>query len=202
MKDALYVLPKFTRFYRIHSDLRPSTEFNSSGKGGGRFDPIRLSGEDEDFVGVLYIASHYIDAFSETIMRLNDQGKHNFIPADIELKKLAQLDSQRELVFLDLNKVEQISGLMDRGKHSYPKLRQFAEMVLIMPEYEHIDGFVWDGIQRGINGQRVFVVFDKNASKNDFVERISEYLLHSTGFHKVQDAARALGCRIPENIVK
>ncbi|MDD9175939.1 hypothetical protein PVK63_14450 [Aliivibrio sp. S2TY2] len=199
MSDELYVLPEFSRFYRIHSEVRDSNEFNASGKGGGRFDPIRLSSQDKDFVGVLYIASHYIDAFSETIMRVNDQGLHKFVSADIEFKKLAQLDSQRELVFLDLNKVDAISGLLGRGQHSYSKLRLFAETVLCIPKYEDIDGFVWDGIQRGISGQRVFVVFGKNATKNDFVERVSEYLLHPTGMFKVQDAARALECLIPNN---
>ncbi|MUJ20449.1 RES domain-containing protein [Aliivibrio fischeri] len=201
MNEQRYVLPTHSRLYRIHNEERASNCFNSTHFGAGRFNPI-YSLKNKELIGVLYLASYYVDAISETLMRKNQLGIAQFNATDIAKKKLAQLDTVRELVFIDLNSIDALRNILNSDSSYYPKLRQFSEYVLNHPDYDDIDGFVWDGIQRGAEGQRVFVVFEKNANESDFIERISEYLLQPTGLNKLKDAARALNCDIPESILK
>ncbi|AZL83330.1 RES domain-containing protein (plasmid) [Aliivibrio salmonicida] len=200
MNDQRYILPKHSRLYRVHNEERASNCFNSTTLGAGRFNPI-YSLKTRELIGVLYLASYYVDAISETLMRQNQLGIAQFNTTDIVKKKLAQLDTVRELVFIDLNAIDALSDKLNKDSSYYPQLRQFSEYVLNHPDFDDIDGFVWDGIQRGAEGQRVFVVFEKNSTASDFVERVSEYLLQPTGLHKVKDAARALNCNIPESIL-
>ncbi|WCE31892.1 RES family NAD+ phosphorylase [Vibrio sp. SCSIO 43137] len=197
----LYTIPAGQRLYRICTDKYPSNAFNSGNGGAYRFSPL-FDGEG-NVIPSMYLGVTHTEAMAETLFRQEEGERRRFDIAKIEKKKLVHLDVEHDLVLLDLQSIGKIAGLLEQGKSAYPKLHRVAATLLALPQLSHIHGFIWDSYQRkasGVGAMRVMVLYETRVNPPVLTERLSEYLLHPTGFNKLEDVSRALNCDIPESV--
>ncbi|WP_375752001.1 RES domain-containing protein [Vibrio sp. HN007] len=185
---------------RVHSQEFASDSFKPYGISEGRFDPV--ADKNGNGFSVMYLGTHYIDAIAETIMRKNENGARHFNIDQIEKKEITTLLVSKNIHLLDLSSIKALEPLLAGGKQNYSKLRNFAKLVLSDKRFDEVQGFIWSGHQRGIAGARVMVLFGNRIEPSTLIPTHTESLLYRTGYNKLQDAANALGCVIPEYVRK
>ncbi|MGD1527041.1 hypothetical protein [Vibrio harveyi] len=205
VQDIEYHLPLNTRLFHVCNIKYPINQFNSSGYGDRRFDPIEIA--PDKYIGSYYAATHYIDAFAETFLRKTHGNTREF--SDITECDLLQSDIKRDLCFLDMEKVltPKIKDALHKSKFDkssidpnesiYPILTGFARAFLHYDCDFHFAGLTWEGYQRGVNGHRCFVLFDDRSGTNDLELRVRENFYSDSGYNKLSDSFFNLADTLP-----
>ena len=174
-----YYLPEEYVFHRATTEEHKNKNFNKTGKGSRRFDPIKES--DGTIIGSTYLALSGNVALQETHVRIDSESGKNkctYIPEDdfsdnpSLLTQIKLITTGAPLSFIDLETTS-IDGealapfLRLDGKYISIKTKnsnyfatRYAALTLLS-NIKGMHGFTWHSYQRGVRGERCFVLFDK-----------------------------------------
>lgn len=187
--DVKYPLAASSRVYHVGNLDFLINSFNDSGNGDRRFDPVKIGG---NVIGTYYFAQHPIDAIAETLYRMDATGQRFCTGTNKNV--IVQSDLVREMNFLDLSEIPDtpIQEALGQGQKGYRVLQGFAAMFLRLASSIPFDGLTWISHQRGVPGQRCFVLFSDRATNADLESKVEELLSSQGGYAKLRDAYMSL----------